>query len=216
MKIATYKQGSAQWWADKKGRIGGTRFGQLISGRKNALQYELADEQLTDIDSFILDMESQYITEDMQAGTDNEPIARQLYIEQSGIDFQEVGFIYSDFSDIHGASPDGWNAEHGIVLELKYTRHGAKQIQRFVEGPETDKMPQIYNYFAASDDVKQVRWVSYCPDRHERQLVEWIYTPETVVDVKKNKTISDMVREGRALLPQMEAEVKGIIEKFKF
>jgi len=207
MRISYYKQHSDEWWALKKGRIGGTRFGQVISTRKNALIYELADEQLTDLDSFILEMESGFISDDMQAGSDNEPIARQMYIEQSGIQFDEIGFIFSDFSDIHGASPDGFNAELGIVLEVKYTRHGAKQIQRFAEGPETDKMAQIYNYFAVSDEVKQVHWVSYCPERMERPLVVKIFNKDQ---------FTKEVTAGRIAIKAIEGQLIKLISTFKF
>jgi hypothetical protein len=62
-----------------------------------------------------------------------------------------------------------------IVIEVKCTMNGAIHMQRHVEGPESSYMPQIKNYFAVSDDVKEVHWVSYCPDRPERELVVKVF-----------------------------------------
>ena len=47
-----------------------------------------------------------YISDDMQFGIDNEPVARELYSKQSGIDWREVGMIQSEIIQINTASPD--------------------------------------------------------------------------------------------------------------
>jgi hypothetical protein len=118
-----------------------------------------------------LDMEEEYVSDDILFGRDNEPVAREKYIKQSGIQFDEVGAILSDYSGIHLASPDGLNIDSSIVLEIKCTQNGAKHLKRFFHGVDNEYLPQIKNYFAVSDKVKQVHWVSYCPDRPERPIV---------------------------------------------
>ena len=40
MKIWKGEQLTHEWWQLKKGKIGGKRFGQVISNRKNRLTYE--------------------------------------------------------------------------------------------------------------------------------------------------------------------------------
>ena len=72
----------------------------------------------------------------MQSGIDNEPIARQLYIEKSGINFRQVGMIKSDYSEIHHASPDGLSDDNSIVLEVKSTSDGSIHMERFWNGVE--------------------------------------------------------------------------------
>lgn len=177
MKVITeFQQGSHEWWQAKKGRIGGTRFGQVISNRKNRLIYELANEILTPVY-----WPDDYVNDEMQFGIDNEPVAIALYEEAIGLGFSKPGLFLPDDPEqatIHCASPDGWNHETGIVVEVKCTQNGAIHMQRFAEGVESSYMPQIQNYFAISDDVKQVHWLSYCPERQEMPIVLKVFTRE--------------------------------------
>lgn len=212
MKLSNVTQRSPEWYALKKGKIGGTRFGQLISNRENRLEYELIDEALSD---FLFP--DDYISDEMQFGIDNEPIARELYSKQTGIDFQEYGAILSDYSDIHMASPDGMN--NGEVLEIKCTENGAIHIQRFFNGPEKSMIPQIINYFAVSDEVKRVHWISYCPNRTERTIVRFLFDRSSVIgeDRKGNPvTIHDEALRGRELIKNMEVQIILRLDTFRF
>jgi hypothetical protein len=234
MKILTMPQRSPEWHADRVGSIGGTSFGQVISGKKNRLIYNLINEKLNGYA-----IEDDYISDDMQFGIDNEPIARDLYIEKSGIQFKQVGMIKSDYSNIHHASPDGLSDDNSIVLEIKCSDDGAIQLQRFFEGVDTAQMPQIINYFAVSDEVKEVHYVSYCPYRDERPIVSFIFTRDTVIDtvkveqetqvtdakgnvktktikVERDYTIQDAVIEGRAKIAAIEIEIDRKIQEFTF
>ena len=174
MKLSMLQQGTPEWHELKRGKIGGTRFGQVISGKKNNLIYELLNERL----SPWIDFDDQYIDEDMQFGIDNEPVAADLYEKQTGIKFKQVGCILSDTSPIHLASPDRLSEDNSIVLEIKCTQNGRIHLQRFWEGVETSHMAQIKNYFAVSEEVKEVHWISYCPDRFERPIIPYIFRRE--------------------------------------
>lgn len=212
MKLSNVTQRSPEWYALKKGKIGGTRFGQLISNRENRLEYELIDEALSD---FLFP--DDHISDEMQFGIDNEPIARELYSKQTGIDFQEFGAILSDYSDIHMASPDGVAGDE--VLEIKCTENGAIHIQRFFNGPEKSMIPQIINYFAVSDEVKRVHWISYCPNRPERPIVRFLFERSSVIgeDRKGNPvTILDEAIRGRELIKNMEVQIILKLDKFRF
>lgn len=211
MNLNHCKQLSPEWWDLKVGKISGTRFGQATSGRKNRLLYDIINEKLS---GYI--QQDDFISEDMQFGNENEPIARQLYIEHSGIPFEEVGAILSDFSPIHMASPDGLNVELGIVLEIKCTSNGAIHLQRFFEGPEDKYMPQINNYFAVSDDVKEVHWVSYCPYRTERPLVVFQFIRSDFITEDKKRGTVDEIAEGRQAIIALEAQLNDLHEKFIF
>jgi len=202
MKILTMPQRSHEWHQARCGSIGGTSFGQVISGKKNRLIYNLINERLN---GYVTP--DDYVSEDMQFGIDNEPIARDLYIEKSGINFSEVGMIKSDYSNIHHASPDGLSDDNSIVLEIKCTDDGAIQLQRFFEGVESSHMPQIINYFAVSDEVKEVHYVSYCPYRDERPIVAYVFKAEHYQpDIEKART----------RIAQIETEMTKMIEKFTF
>lgn len=202
MNYKRIQQLSPEWWALKVGKVSGTRYGQVTSGRKNGLVFELVDEI---IKGYI--EQDDFTNDDVQFGVDNEPIALDLYEEKCGIKFDRGGVIISDFSDISMASPDAVNIERGIVVEVKCTMDGSKQIERFFIGPETSHMPQIKNYFAQSNDVKEVHWISYCPYTPVRPLVIWIYTR----DQFELETIK-----GRELLKALENEVTDKRTKFEF
>jgi hypothetical protein len=221
---------SPEWWALKVGKISGTRYGQVISGRENNLIFELINENLS---GYI--EQDDFTTDDMTFGRENESKALDLYEEKSGIKFERGGVIMSDFSDIHMASPDGINIKLGIVAEVKCTQHGAKQIKRFFKGPEPEYPPQIKNYFAVSDEVKEVHWISYCPYRPERPLVVHIYkrndisgyekieteTTDEKGKVKKTKievpyTIHEESIQGRNLIVQVNAEIVRMTNEFTF
>jgi len=212
MIIERCEQLSKEWFDLQCGSIGGTRFGQVISGRDNNLVYDLINEQL---DGYV--EPDDYVSDDMLFGQENEPIARQLYSEQTGIIFEQVGMIRSERSKIHHASPDGINFDRGIVLEIKSTQNGATQIRRYFNGPESDKIGQIINYFAVSDKINEVRWVSSCPNRPERPLVEWIYTRETLVKSgKKMISIAEIVESALVEIDTIESEVNEMKNKFIF
>jgi hypothetical protein len=192
MRVLMMKQGSPEWWDAKTGSIGGTRYGQAVSTKKNRLVYDLINERLN---GYVI--QDEFVSDDMQFGIDNEPEARGMYSLLSGIDFYEVGLIKSDYSIMHHASPDGLS-DSGIVLEVKCTSNGEIHIQRFFEGVESSYMPQIMNYFAVSDDVKEVHWVSYCPYREERPLIYYVF---------KAVDYAEKIKEARIKIKAIETEV---------
>lgn len=204
---------SPEWWQLKVGKISGTRFGQLISTRENSLLFEVANEKLNGFVS-----QDDFESEDMIFGRENEPIAIDKYEDISGINFQRGGVIFSDFNKLHIASPDGINTELGIVAEVKCTMNGVKQLTRFKNGIESDKWGQIVSYFASSDDIKAVHFISYCPYRPEHEIVSFIVTRETVVKEKTARTpeitINDLVKLGRENLITFEKELNDLISDF--
>jgi hypothetical protein len=187
MRIWKGEQRTDSWLMLKKGRIGGTRFGQVISGKKNSLVYELVNERLSEYP-----IDDTFVSEAMIFGNENEKYAVKAYSKISKIRFKSVGAILSDYSDIHLASPDGLNRKRGIVIEVKCTQNGSVQIKRHIEGIDKDHIPQIINYFTVSDDVKEVHWVSFCPFRQERPVVFRIIRREDYaleIEAGRNKII---------------------------
>jgi predicted phage-related endonuclease len=202
MKINNCQQQSPEWYQIHAGKIGGTHFGAVISGKKNRLLYDLLEEQYNGTMSH-----DEYVSPDIDFGNDNEPVARQLYSKQSGIKFREVGFIMSEESDLHIASPDGLSPDNSIVLEIKCTQNGAIHIQRHFEGPETGHMPQVINYFAVSDEVKEVHWISYCPFRPERPIV---------VHKFHRDGFEKEIEKGRAGIKRIEQNLIEARQQFEF
>ena len=209
MKVIYCEQRSQEWYELRAGSIGGNRLGAVISGRKNRLAYDLLNEQLNGIAQM-----DDYINDDMMFGIENEPIARDLYSKQSGIEFTECGLIKSETSAIHHASPDGINLERGIVLEIKCTTNGAIHLQRFFEGVEAAHLPQIINYFAVSDEIKEVHWVSYCPERVERDLIVFIYNRETYTD--SIRIAREKIKEIELALIAMKSKFLPVLQPVEF
>ena len=202
MNILTMPQRSPEWFDARKGKISGTRFGQAISTRKNKLIYELLAEQLSD---YVFP--DDYISDDMQFGIDNEPVARELYSKQSGIDWREVGMIQSEIIQINTASPDGLSPDNSIVLEIKCTRNLDVHLQRFFEGIESQYMNQIMNYFVVADEVKQVHFVSYCPASETKPLIVYVFEREHYID---------LINESREKLRAIEEKLNKMIVEYLF
>jgi len=202
MNLFKAPQLSEEWWDLKVGKISGTRFGQVISTRENRLVYELMNEILTGQ----CDM-SIFVTDDMQYGIDNEDVALKLYEEQSGIKVEKVGAIISDLTRDHIASPDGINIQGGIVQEVKCTQNGHTHLERYFEGIDSKHFSQCANYFAVSDEVQEVHYISYCGYRKERPMF---------YHVLKREDCQKLIDKGRKMIPEIMKEVKDKIEKYKF
>ncbi len=208
MQYLKIEQLSPAWWAYKVGKISGTRFGQVISTRENMLVEELANEILDGCCEM-----SDFESDDMKFGNENEPIAIDMYERHTGLKFERGGIIQSDYSAMHMASPDAVVVDKGIVVEVKCTMHGKTQLKRFRKGIETDKRGQIANYFACSDSIKEVHWISYCPFRPERPIVVFIFTRDSEFD--KKTTFNDVVIAGRKAIPEIKMQVEDLISNFK-
>lgn len=202
MNIFEPLQLSPEWWDLKVGKISGTRFGQVVSSRKNRLVYEMMDEILTGQ----CDM-SEFVTDDMQYGIDNEDLAIELYSNVTGYNVQRIGAILSDKNKIHIASADGICIDSGIVQEVKCTQHGYTHLERFFEGVDTKYLPQCINYFAVSEEVKEVHFISYCGYRPEKPMF-W--------HVLKRENYLKEIEIGLRKIPEIEKELNEKIEEFNF
>lgn len=201
MKTSNVQQRSVEWFQLKRGRVGGTRFGYVISNVKNRLIYDLLSERIDDIQ----DDEDEYDSFEMQFGRDNEDLVLQMYTDKTGIKTEKIGVIFSDFSEIHMASPDAVNIELGIIQEVKCTLKPAIQRQRLFEGIDAKLMPQVISYFALSDEVKEVHWISYCPYAKGSELIIHTVKSDTVT---KDGTIQQIVDKARVKLINIEKQLK--------
>lgn len=202
MKIFEGLQRSPEWWELKVGKIGGTRFGQVISTRKNRLVYEIMDEILTGqcyVDEFVSD--------DMQYGIDNEQEAIEQYEKLSGIEVNRIGAIISDLNQNHIASPDGLSSCGKIVQEIKCTMHGYTHLERYFNGVDQKYLPQCINYFAVSEEIEEVHFVSYCGYRPERP---------TFWKVLKRGDFAKEIETGRKKVGLIMDEVSAKLDEYQF
>lgn len=202
MKIAQVPQLSLEWWKLKVGKISGTRFSKIISGKKNRIIYEIMDEILSNEGK-----KGDFVTDDMQYGIDNEDVAIEEYTRQTGTEVYKTGAIISELNDIHMASPDALSIDNKRVIEVKCTMNGYIHLQRIFEGVELTYMPQIKNYFTVDDGIKYVDFVSYCGFRPERPLYIKTFTRE---EFEKD------IPKYRALLSDFKEKLSEMIKEYSF
>ena len=202
MKIFNFPQGSPEWHELKRGNIGGTRFGAVISGKKNQLVYELLNERL----SPWMEPVDLSFSEDVQFGIDNEPVP-ELYSKQTGY-------------PIWGSRSDNiWLLRHSPPQP---GRHYSGQVNSawnkiYQERPQTPWSGSLrawikntyhsYNAFAVSDEVKEVHWISFCPDRFERPIVAFIL---------KREMFKVQIESGRTNIKRLEADINKMESEFTF
>jgi len=210
MDYRQIEQYSQEYWDLKAGKISGTRFSEVLSGRDNMIVAKLIDERLNGIIT-----PDDYVSDDMQFGIDNESIALDEYELMSGIKFDRGGVIISRKSAIHMSSPDGISECRKKIGEVKCTKNGALHIHRFLNGIESSKRPQIVNYFACDDEVEEVHLILHCPFRPERRTFPIIYTRDTLIKIgTKEAPIEYFVDIGNNRISEIESEIEKGIKRF--
>jgi predicted phage-related endonuclease len=202
LKKFEYPQLSLQWLRFHAGKISGTRFGAILSGKKNRLIYELMDEKLNGVMA-----NDGIITDDMQYGIDNQSLALELYEERTGIELTEGITLQSDVDEIHMASSDGLSMDETIVQEVKCTQNGYIHLERIYEGVDQKYIAQCINYFAVEPTIKEVHFISYCGFRPERplhivKLYRYMFTNE--------------IEKGLRGVRKMQTELNELLEKHSF
>jgi len=113
MIIIDVEQGSDNWFSHRLGRITGTRFKALMSGKETQGYKDL----ITDLAGEILsgEIEETYSNADMERGKELEPIARKEYEFIFDCKVKEYGFILPNedvfYFEYVGVSPDGHKLE---------------------------------------------------------------------------------------------------------
>jgi len=130
LKINNCEQGSEEWFEVRKGKLTASH-AQAIGNCGKGL------------DTYIIEMMSEYYSsgekeqftsKHIDRGNELEPIARQVYSLEKGVEVEEVGFI--EYSEYIGCSPDGLVGEDGgIEIKsiddtgyFKYLLNGADEI----------------------------------------------------------------------------------------
>lgn len=156
----TIEQGSPEWFQVRAGIVTASVMSQLIAkgqGKTRAtLMHRLIAERMTG------EVEESYTNAHMERGKEQEPIARDLYLQTVDVTGREVGFI-KNFEDIGGVgySPDYLLVDGGIV-EIK-TRLGRLQVELLLDGGvPSDHKAQIQCGLWVSES-EYLDFVSYSP-----------------------------------------------------
>lgn len=129
------EQGSEEWLAARRGMVTASVVGQLVTAKtlkpaandySRALTAQLVAERITGFTDPV------WVSADMQRGTDDEPVARDLYSEHFA-PVAEVGFLVREEPDWKlGYSPDGLVRNDGLI-EVK-SRRPKKHLQTVLSG----------------------------------------------------------------------------------
>ena len=145
-------QGSAEWFAQRAGKVTASRVADVIAKTKTGwgasranYAAQLVAERLTG------NVEPTFTNAAMQWGTDKEPEAREAYEFHAGVFVDQVGMIAHPKIAMTGASPDGLVGDAGLV-EIKCP-NTATHIETLLSG----KVPAKY--------VTQMAWQMACTGR---------------------------------------------------
>ncbi len=134
------EQGSEAWFQCRLGRVTGTRFKFLMSGKSTKGYQDLITEIACEVVSG--EIEDTYSNADMERGIELEPHARKSYEDLFSVKVDEVGFCIPDegneFADWIGISPDG--ITEGLQ-EFKCPK--MKTHWRYIS---SDKLPSEYRW----------------------------------------------------------------------
>lgn len=114
-KISEHEQGTPEWKKDRIGYATASNIALIMAKGAGATRTNYMVKMMCEMLSGepVVGFKSKY----MQAGNDNEPIAREIYQEITGRQVTQVGFAYIEAEKL-GASVDG-DVETDGLMEIK-------------------------------------------------------------------------------------------------
>lgn len=158
------KQGSPQWFRLRIGKVTGSRFKQLMSADNLSLLDILVAEQVTG-----QSQDNDYVSDEMQRGTDLEPLARKEYERITKKKVKQFGFLQSKKYPLLGLSPDGLVGRSGAIeIKCPNTSNHVKAIRQ-------KKVPaqykgQVLLHFIVNEKLEWLDFVSYDPRFHVKPV----------------------------------------------
>lgn len=189
-------QGSAEWLADRCGKVTASRINDVIAVRKDGKPTAARDKYMRELIAEQLSGNAMehFISKPMLWGIENEPEARSRYEVTRETFVDEVGFIKHPSIELAGASPDGMVGDDGLI-EIKCPEPHT-HVETLIRG-QSD--PQYY---------AQMQWQMACTGRAWCDFVS--FDPRTRDDVQVY-----IVRVPRddAFIAETEEEVVRFLER---
>lgn len=205
-----HQQGSPEWLKSRYGHVTASRVADVIAVRKRG-EGELACRKRyrTELLAEILRGRAaeHKVTDAMQFGTDNEPLARDAYERITGYEVDRVGFVLHPRIDRCGASPDGLVGDVGGV-EIK-----VPETETFIEWkiagvvPEEHK-PQMYLNMACCERGKPVEFWDFFA--HDPRLKDGVGN-FLVRLPRDDKYIADMESKIEKFLDELLADAENFL-----
>jgi len=192
------EQGSEAWHEVRLGKITGTRFKEMMSGKSTEtyknLVLDVAAEIITN------DKPASFTSDAMERGNDLEPLARAAYEDHFEVEVEEVGFIYpeNEFEDWIGFSPDGIIDNIGLEIKCPLAKTHLKYLAKGV-------MPNEYKW--------QVQAAMFITEFGAWDFISW--HPDMIpftLRVEKDEAMQQQIAER---LPETIEAIKEQIEFYK-
>lgn len=176
------QQGSAEWFALKYRKVGGSTSKGLFV-QSDTLLLELLAEST---EPFQME-ENGYVCDAMQRGIDLEPLHRSEMEKYIGVKLLNPGWIQSLTIPLIGISPDGISEDLTISWEGKCP--GAK---RHIETAYTKKIPsdnihQCLHYFTVNSKLVKHYFSSFRPES-DYPLIPFMITRDSPINLGTEKT----------------------------
>lgn len=196
------EQGSAEWLAERAGRVTASALSNVIMA-KTAAGYQNYMAQLV-CERLTGEPVETFKSAAMEHGNETEPQARAFYELETSNDVTEVGFIAHPSIEWSGASPDGLIGADGLI-EIKCPQP-AKHIKNLTGG-SIDKAYML-----------QMQWQMECtgrtwcdfvsfnpcfPEHLKIQITRVDADPKVQADLRDK--VSDFVQQVEAKLAELEA-----------
>lgn len=136
------EQRTHAWLMARVGHCTGSRFKDVLARLKSGAPAQARTDYLTElaVERITGEPTQHFVNSYMQWGVDQEPLARARYIEHTGHDVEEVGFIRH--TKLHaGVSPDGLVPLEGAI-EIKCPS-SANHLMTIKEGMPAQHLPQV-------------------------------------------------------------------------
>ncbi len=210
------EQGSVDWFAEKWGKIGGTRAKELFV-KSDTLFYKLLAETIEPFDE---DAEESYQSEAMERGNFLEPQARIELQKYTGLEFIECGWIQSD-NELMGISPDGITADLTVQCEIKCPGAIAHLKMCVSDAIPLEYINQCVHAFTVNDKLETLYFVSYRPECTIKPLFVKKLTRDSLVNngtVAKPKieSIQVLVNDSYCEADILQEQIKETINKLNF
>jgi len=172
------QQNTPEWLIERIGSVTASRVKDAVatlkSGKESAARASYKLELLSEI--ITGRAVEHYVSQAMDFGTENEPLARGAYEITTGVEVERIGYIRHPSIPRSGASPDGLVGDEGLV-EFKVPTTTTHLSYLLAEEVPDEYLPQLNWQLACSGRV-WVDFVSYDPRLPEEFglfIVRWHY-----------------------------------------
>jgi len=202
------EQRSKEWFKIREGRFTASKINRLLGKESLSRTKQSIDTYAFEkaIETIYGREDDTYISEDMQRGINQEPLAFSLFKDLKGYDFldvKEVGFF--KLGEHAGASPDGYVSDNSN-LEIKCPRRNKffKIVANGVSEVDKDYIAQMQMQMLCTDTEK-----SYFLNYYLENSIQ--YWHEIIIE-RDEKTI-DLIKERIVIATEIKLEYIEKINK---